>query len=123
MPLLIAAGLFVTLMVAISAFGYGAYARPGRMYQQLGNRAAAPVRTDLLMPEKKRGPSPLVELMNQVGGLMPISPGDAALTRKDLEAAGYRSENALQIYYGLRIVLAAGLLVTAFLLRQQLTAR
>jgi tight adherence protein C len=121
MAILIAAGLFVTLLGVISAFGYRTYAKPGRMYRQLGNRAAAPLRTDLLVPEKKQGPSAIVQMMNQLGGLMPISPGDAALTRKDLEAAGYRSENALQIFYGLRIVLCAALLITAFVLRQQVT--
>ena len=59
--------------------------------------------------------------MNQLGGLLPIAPGDAALTRKDLEAAGYRSESALQIYYGLRVVLCVVLLATSFLLRQRIT--
>jgi len=120
MPLLVAAGLFVTLVGTISAFGYRIYARPVRMYQNIGN-APAPVHSQLLIDEKKRGPSPVVEWMNQLGGLLPISPGDAALTRKDLEAAGYRSENALQIYYGLRIALCAALLVISLLFRQRIT--
>jgi tight adherence protein C len=120
MALLVAAGLFVTLLAAISAFGYRMYARPVRMYQNIGN-AAAPVRSELFVDEAKRGPSPVMEWMNQLGGLLPIAPGDAALTRKDLEAAGYRSDTALQVYYGLRIVLCAALLITSLLLRQRLT--
>src|SRR5262245_10901933 len=103
MAILVSAGLFLALLAVISIFGYRMYARPVRLYQQIGSHMASPA-SGLLMPEKKRGPSPLLELMHQLGGLLPIAPGDAALTRKDLEAAGYRSESALQIYYGLRIV-------------------
>lgn len=121
MPLLVAAGLFVTLLGAISAFGYRTYARPVRMYQHIGSAAARPAASQLLVSEKKAGPSPLVALMDQLGGLLPIAPGDAALTRRDLEAAGYRSENALQIYYGLRIVLCATLLTGSLLMRQRIT--
>src|SRR5690348_15668329 len=110
MPLLVAAGLFVTLLAAISAFGYRMYARPARMYEHIGVHAV-PIRTELLIPQNKRGPSPFAEWMKQLGELLPVAPGDAGLTRKDLEAAGYRSESALQIYYGLRIVLCASLLI------------
>ena len=120
MPLTIAIGLFLLLMTAITAFGYRAYARPARMYQHIGVRALPA--TDLLMPEKKTGPGPVVEWVHRVGSLLPVSPADAALTRRDLVAAGYRAESAPQIFYGLRIVLCAGLLVTAFLLRDRLTA-
>jgi tight adherence protein C len=120
MPLLVAAGLFVTLLALISAFGYHAYARPARIYQHIG-KPELPARSGLLIPEKKRGPAPFVQWINQLGGLMPVSPGDAELTRKDLEAAGYRSENALRIYYGLRVVLCAALLVISLLMRQQIT--
>jgi tight adherence protein C len=119
MPLLIAAGMFVTLLAAIAAFGYLAYARPARMYHHIGG--AAPASSELLLLEKKRGPSPMVEWVHRLGSLLPVSPGDAALTRKDLEAAGYRAESGLQLYYGLRIVLCAALLITALALRQRVT--
>jgi len=120
MPLLVAAGLFITLVTVISVFGYRTYARPVRLYQQIGGQASD-VRPDLLMAGKKRRPSPVAEWMKELGSLLPVAPGDAALTRKDLDAAGYRSENALQIYYGLRLALCATLLVTSFVLRQRLT--
>ena len=119
MPLLVAFGLFLALLAAISIYGYRTYAKPARMYQHIGARAvAAP---GLLVAEKKRGPSPLVQWTRQLGSMLPVSPGDASLTRRDLVAAGYRAENALQIYYGLRIVLCAVVLVTAFLLRDRVS--
>jgi tight adherence protein C len=120
MPLLVAAGLFVSLLIAVTAFGYHAYARPARMYEHVGSRTV-PASSELLMPAKKRGPSPVLEWIHQLGSVLPIAPGEAAATRKDLEAAGYRSESALQVYYGLRIVLCAVLLVTSFALRQSIT--
>src|SRR5689334_5541449 len=110
MSLLIAAGLFVTLLAAISLFGYRTYAKPARMYQHIGNRGLrAP--SELLMPEKKGGPSPVLEWVHRLGMLLPVPSADAKLTRKDLEAAGYRLESALHVFYGLRIVLSAALLV------------
>jgi tight adherence protein C len=120
MPVLVAAALFVTLLTLIAGFGYRTYARPVRMYQHIGSRAAPPP-SELLMPRNKRGPSPVLEWVHQLGALLPVSPGEAAPTRKDLEAAGYRSESALQIYYGLRIMLAAALVVAALALRQRVT--
>src|SRR5438067_1516913 len=120
MSLLVAAGLFVTLLAVITVFGYLNYAKPARMYQHIGSRTV-PAPSELLMPEKKRGPSPVLELVHRLGSLLPVAPGDAKLTRKDLEAAGYRLESALQIYYGLRIVLAVALLVASFALRQSIT--
>lgn len=121
MPILIALGLFLILMTAISAYGYRTYARPARMYQHVGRRAPIPT-AELLMPEKKSGPGPLAEWMHRLGSMLPVSPVDVSLTRRDLVAAGYRSENAPQIFYGLRIVLSAGLLLAAILLRDSVTS-
>jgi len=120
MLVLICSALFLTLVVVISAFGYRIYARPVRMYQHVGANLG-PAQSDLLMPERKRKDSPVLEFVHQLGGLIPVAPGDAALTRKDLEAAGYRSEKAVQIYTGLRIVLCAGLLIASLAFRQRIT--
>jgi len=53
---------------------------------------------------------------------VPVSPEDASLARRQLMAAGFRSDLAVQVYFGLKIVMCAGLLVAAFLLRNQLTS-
>ena len=119
MPLVVAFALFLALLTAISVYGYRTYARPARMYQHIGARAM-PASPELLMP-KKSGPSPLLQWIRRLGSLLPVSPGDAALTRRDLVAAGYRSETALQVYSGMRLVLSAGLLLAAFLLRDRLS--
>jgi tight adherence protein C len=120
MPIFAAVSLFLVLLSAISVYGYRTYARPAKMYQHIGARAA-PLPSELLMPARERGPSAVVQWVHRLGSLLPIAPGNAAITRTDLVAAGYRSESALQIYYGLRIVLCAGLLAGAFLLRERST--
>jgi tight adherence protein C len=119
MPLLVASGLFLALLAAISAYGYRIYARPVRMYQHIGSRVAGAA--ELLMPAQKRGPSQLVRWVHRVGSLLPVSPAAAALIRNDLVAAGYRSDNAAQIYSGLRIVLCGSLALLAFLLRDRIS--
>jgi tight adherence protein C len=121
MPLFVAAGLFVTLLAAISIYGYRIYARPVRMYDHVGVRAA-PAPSELLVAARRRGPSPVVEWVHRLGSLLPVAPGDAAATRRDLVAAGHRSESSLQIYYGLKIVLAVVLLAGSLLLRERITA-
>jgi tight adherence protein C len=53
---------------------------------------------------------------------MPVSPKEASLVRRSLIAAGYRSEQAVKVFYGLKIVLCLAMLIAAFLLRDTLTA-
>jgi tight adherence protein C len=121
MPLLVAIALFVVLLGTITAYGYRAYARPARMYEHVGARLAQSS-PELLLQSKKAAPAPWLEWVHQLGSLLPVAPGEAAATRRDLIAAGYRSERALQIFYGLRIVLCATLAITAFLMRERITA-
>src|SRR5436305_1255102 len=101
MAILLAVVLFSALMAAISYFGYRAYARPGRVYEQLGGQAnyAMPAIDQVREDE----PGLAVWIIEQVGEKVPINPDDATVIRRDLMAAGYRTERALPIYVGSRI--------------------
>ena len=57
-----------------------------------------------------------------LGALLPVSPQDVALTRTELSAAGYRSQRAVTVFYGIKMSVAAGLLIADVLLRQRLFA-
>ena len=118
--MLLIAGLFVTLLVAITAFGYRAYARPARMYQHIGRRP--PSAAAILVEPKKPTGERLAVWFRRIGAVLPISPGDAQRTRRDLVAAGWRSENALHVFYGMKIVLGVGILLPAILFREQITS-
>ena len=114
MQFIVVIALFVVLMSAISYFGYRHYARPARVYEQLG--------TPVIYQEAGAGTPAnegrMIRVIRLIGEKVPISPADAGLTRKFLIAAGYRSDGAVSVYYGSKIVLALILLVVAFFVRE-----
>jgi tight adherence protein C len=112
MYLLIPLSMFAVLMTAISYVGYRYWARPARYYDQLGTATARA--TPEYMPEVEGS---LVRVIRQIGQKVPISPADATMTRRYLIAAGLRSDSALQLYYGLKVICGIALLIAGFLLR------
>jgi hypothetical protein len=65
MAILITMALFAALLSAISYVGYRFYARPGRVYEQLGGQAAF----NMPAVDAIRGPAPglLVTVIEQLG--------------------------------------------------------
>jgi len=119
MAILITVGFFIVLLATIGYAGYRFYARPGRVYEQLGGQAA------FTMPQIDRlnetEPGLLVTITEQIGEKLPINPVDATSIRRDLIAAGYRSEKALSIYIGIRVMACAVLVILALVFRSALT--
>jgi len=94
---------FVVLMVSIAVFGYQRYARPGQVYERLGEPVIETPTAGL--PEDADGHKPReFKIIQKVGELMPVSSDDSSMTRKMLTHAGYRSDNAIKIYYGIRVL-------------------
>ena len=118
--LLIAGAAFVLLMALIAYFGYRYYARPGRVYEQLGGPAAIafPGMGDMAEP----GHGLVITVIEQIGKALPINPDEASAVRRDLIAAGYRSEQALTIYAGLRVLFTIVAVVTALIFRGMITS-
>lgn len=114
MAILLALLLFSVLMGAITYFGYRRYARPGRVFEQLGGPAALSMPTIDRIDETDPGLA--VWVIEQIGEKIPINPEDATLIRRDLISAGYRSERAVPVYIGSRVLgcVALGLLGLAF---------
>jgi tight adherence protein C len=110
---LIAILFFAVLMCVISYAGYRHYARPGRLYEQLGEVTMPAV--DRLTPEENPGLS--VRILQSIGDVVPVSPEDLSLTRKDLISAGYRSEVSVRTFYGIRILSCLALLILSLVLR------
>ncbi len=112
--------MFAVLLSAISYVGYRFYARPGRVYQQLGGQAA------FSMPgvDTIHGPAPglVVTVIEQIGEKFPMNPVDASVIRRDLIAAGYRSDDALRIYLGIRVVACVSLVIVALIFRGAITS-
>lgn len=120
-PILIAVVLFSFLMIAISAYGYRRYAKPGRFYDQLGTPVAGGG-SEVLALDGVPEESVLIRITRQIGEKLPVSPQDASLARRYLSAAGYRSDGAVRVYYGVKVVLCIVLVLLALLFRDVVTA-
>lgn len=104
---------FSALVSVITWYGARRYARPARVFEQVAGLAPAPVPTvDQVTPDQ--APLP-VHVLQRIGAQIPLSPNEASRIRRDLMAAGYRSERSLYIYQGIRIVacIVLGLLAIA----------
>ena len=119
MAILLSLLLFAVLMLAIGYFGYRRIARPGKVYEQLGGEAtfAAPG-----FSETETGDGMVVRIIQELGEKVPIDPADASLLRRDLMAAGYRSESALFYYQAARVIAIAVLVVLALIFRGYITS-
>jgi len=119
MATLISLALFAVLMTVISIYGYRRYARPARVYDQLGGPA------DISNPMIDRigddEPGLVVKIFQEIGRQVPVSPQDLMGTRRELIAAGFRSGSAVAVMYGVKVVLCASLAVLAFIFRDDVT--
>jgi len=114
MPAVISVILFAVLLAATGGFGYYYYVRPSRLLDQLTNTTQ--VRTPLI--EKKRSSFSFSQVLKQIGDLLPISAQDAKEVKRDMIEAGIRSENAIQKFYGVKLILCALFLVGALIGRE-----
>ncbi len=106
MMILICTVLFTLLMIAISAYGYRRYARPGRFYEQLEPKTSAASPLIAEAPPEPKGGQMVVKVVRQIGEKVPMSPEGVATVRRYLMAAGYRSDVAVKVYYGIRTLTA-----------------
>src|SRR5579871_6305828 len=104
MPIYVILVFFVALSIAIAAYGYQRYARPGRVYERLGEPVIeAP--TAGTVGEEAELPRPReFKLLQKVGSLVPESGDTSSITRRLLSYAGYRSDHAVKIFYGLKVL-------------------
>ena len=111
--------LFLVLMTAIVLFGYKRYSKPASFVeQQIGMPVISSMTETLMSPRKSTGATDAMKLL---GSIMPTSQQDLLATKKDLVMAGYRSENAVAVFNGMRLLTALVLLATAFLVKDQVT--
>jgi tight adherence protein C len=103
---IVSVALFALLMGVISWIGYRFYSRPARFYDQLGT----PTFHDGF-GEAGLSEGVVVRIVRRIGEKVPVSPQDVGMTRRMLLAAGYRSDSALGLYYGLKVLAGAALLV------------
>jgi len=118
--ILISIFVFAGLLGFILYLGYRFYARPGRVYEQLGGPASLGVPS---VDRTEAGElNVVVSMVEQLGHAIPIGEDDESIVRHDLIAAGYRSDNAVWIYFGLRALTVIALLGLALIFRNNVTS-
>ncbi len=109
---------FLLVLVSISVYGYRLYSRPARIQDRLGEAAVeVPTIEQIGRPERTW----VVRVVQQIGEKVPISPQDAGVARRCLLAAGYRTDTAIKVYYGIKVVLAVVLFLVAVFCRPYIT--
>src|SRR5258708_39920290 len=84
-PIALASFLFLLLMAIISAYGYRAYVRPGRIYDRVGGVAESAAASETVAVKPR---DIVVRVFEQIGEQIPLSQGDQTVTKKDLVMAG-----------------------------------
>ncbi len=121
MPIYAIVAFFLLVMGAIGVFGYQRYAKPGQVYEQLGEPVIeAPTAGNQEDAEVRKARE--FKFIQKVGELMPVSSDDSSVTRTMLTHAGYRSDNAVKVYYGIRLLATVIFGLMGLLLRNSISA-
>jgi tight adherence protein C len=103
-PILFSLCAFLMLMVILSWVGYRLVYKPGRFLRQLGNPVITADPGRMVADGGEPEASTVVSLLQQLGSRVPSSDAEVATLKLDLIRAGFRSENATAVFYGIRIV-------------------
>jgi tight adherence protein C len=115
-PILFSVCAFLGLMSLCSWAGYRIFYKPGKLLKQLGN----PVITEgpaIVAPGTPVQPGTIVSFLRDIGQRVPSSDTEIASLRGTLIQAGFRSENAAPVFFGLRIVSAMALLILSLIMQ------
>jgi tight adherence protein C len=109
------------LMVILTWVGYRLVYKPGKFLRQLGrpvivDQVSQAIQEDSGEPEA----STVVTLLQQIGSRVPSSDAEVATLKVDLIRGGFRSDNALPVFYGLRIVSTLLMLLVCVMLESNM---
>ncbi len=104
MAFLLSAGVFVVVILVLTALGTKLYVRPQAALDRVVDTTftspdAAPVHPSLVFRE----------MVQKLGKLIPASPKDVTVMQRRLIKAGFRGEHALKYLYGAKALLGIGL--------------
>jgi tight adherence protein C len=118
LPILLASFLFLMLMAVISVYGYRAYVRPARIYDRVGGTAETTVESESVAIKPR---DIVVRVFEQVGEQIPLSPADQTITKRDLVMAGFRSDGAIRIFYGIKVIFCIVMFAFALTVHRHVT--
>jgi tight adherence protein C len=103
-PILLSILAFTMLMLALSWVGYRWVYKPGKFLTQLGKPVISDGAASLMDGHGEAAPNTVVTILEGLGTKMPSSEAEIATLKVDLIRAGYRGENAVAVFYGMRLV-------------------
>jgi len=101
MPLYLIFIFFAAITIFVAAFGYEKYARPGSVYERIGEAAADRLESGVVLDQQRKGPE--FKLLQKLGEMVPIATDNSGATKRLLVQAGYRNENAAKILAGMKV--------------------
>lgn len=120
-PLLLSILAFFMVATLISGVGYRIFYKPGKFMRQLGAPViTADARQRVIDAQTEPTSSTIVTFLNTIGSKVPSSEAEVASLKMDLMRAGIRSENALPVFYGIRIVAVLILLSISLVLEPKM---
>jgi len=122
-PLVLTVCAFLMMMIGLSWCGYRLYYRPGRFMRQLGSPVITDERGRFGVADPSASESNgLVTFLQNLGTKVPTSEADTANLKALLIQAGFRSEHSTSVFYGIRFIGVAVMLVLCLMLSGSLPA-
>jgi len=119
-PLLLSVFAFLMLLVALVGVAYRVYYKPGKFLKQLGSPVITDQKHSVIDDDSEPQASTIVTVLHQIGSKVPSSEAEIATLRANLIRGGFRSENAVPVFFGLRIVATLGMLFVVILMEPKL---
>jgi tight adherence protein C len=120
-PILFSVCTFFALLLATSGLAYLFMFKPNKPLRQLGTPVITdPARRRLDAESMGSQPSTLVAVLKELGTHMPSSEVETGRLRKMLTRAGFRSDNAAHVFYGIRIVATAAMVVVSLTMQSKM---
>lgn len=116
LPVMLASFLFLLLLSVISAYGYRYYVRPGRIYDRVGGATDSAVATETVKTRDV-----VVRVFEQIGEQVPLAPADQTATKRELVKAGFRSDGAIRIFFGIKIIFCVLVFLFALTVHRRVT--
>jgi len=115
-PLFLSTCAFFMLLLLLSWVGYRLIYKPGRFMRQLGRPVITTDSERLIDSGGETEPSTIVSFLHGIGSRVPSSEAEVASLRADLIRGGFRSDSALPVFYGLRIMITLLMLLLCIML-------
>jgi tight adherence protein C len=119
-PLLFSICAFLMLLVAMTGVGYRVFYKPGEFLKQLGTPVITDHKRNVIDDDSEPQASTIVTVLHQIGSKVPSSEVEIATLRANLIRGGFRSENAVPVFFGLRIVATLGMLFLCILMEPKM---